>query len=571
MRQTLPALLLASLVAAALPASARDEAAGPHGWCGTSPARIVEAEARHRLFERRIGSGRMVPTKALDVRKAGAIAVIDDDGTLISRANPFDLDGTAFQFKRNNKGYRANPSGAGFGGDLGDRLTIGDDESVLVQLPYAIRFYGERYDAFFVNSDGNVTFGEADSASTARSVSRFLSGPPRIAPLFVDLDPSQTSGAAGVFVADLGGRVQITWQDVPEFGSSNVNTFQVTIYRNGRILTVYDQIDATAAVVGISPGGDHALLELVDYDAELPIDLKPLDVAIAERFTASSEFDDLGAARVFLQHFRDIYDHVIIWLDYFQDLGGAFAYEITARNEIQGIGVPISDFSDQFGSDGRLRSYVQMGTLSRYPTDPDKIFLGTNSTMGVFGQEAGHRWLAFVGFRDASGNRSLELLGRQQAHWSFYMDSDASVMEGNDIRDDGNGSFTTVAATERYSLLDQYVMGLIPPEDVPPFFFVGNAQGRSAAAAPEIGVRITGTRVDLTVDDVIAAQGARVPASANAPKAFNMAFVVVGRQGQPVSQDSIAKVDRIRRRWIEFFGQATDGRGRVKTPLRIKR
>ena len=41
------------------------------------------------------------------------------------------------------------------------------------------------------------------------------------------------------------------------------------------------------------------------------------------------------------------------------------------------------------------------------------------------------------------------------------MDSDASVMEGNDIEDLGGGSFRTVAAVQRYSLLDQYAMGLV--------------------------------------------------------------------------------------------------------------
>ena len=48
------------------------------------------------------------------------------------------------------------------------------------------------------------------------------------------------------------------------------------------------------------------------------------------------------------------------------------------------------------------------------------------------------------------------------AHWSFFMDSDASVMEGNDIEDLGGGSFRTVDAVRRYSRLDQYAMGLIP-------------------------------------------------------------------------------------------------------------
>jgi hypothetical protein len=34
-------------------------------------------------------------------------------------------------------------------------------------------------------------------------------------------------------------------------------------------------------------------------------------------------------------------------------------------------------------------------------------------------------------------------------------------MDGNDIEDLGNGSFRTVGAVQRYSLLDQYAMGLV--------------------------------------------------------------------------------------------------------------
>ena len=55
---------------------------------------------------------------------------------------------------------------------------------------------------------------------------------------------------------------------------------------------------------------------------------------------------------------------------------------------------------------------------------------------------------------------SRALLGRDEAHWSFFFASDASVMEGNDIEDLGGGVFRTVGAVSRYSALDQYAMGL---------------------------------------------------------------------------------------------------------------
>src|SRR4029453_17309624 len=155
------------------------------------------------------------------------------------------------------------------------------------------------------------------------------------------------------------------------------------------------------------------------------------------------------------------------------------------------------DTAADFGSAGNLKSVVVMDALTKYPASPTTKFLGENNTLSVMGQEVGHRWLAFLKFRDANNRTSSALLGRDQAHWSFFMDSDASVMEGNDIEDLGGGSFRTVDAVKRYSRLDQYLMGLVPPSAVPPFFYVESPNStRTRESAPSIGVSFTGTRRD---------------------------------------------------------------------------
>src|SRR4249919_1809363 len=131
-----------------------------------------------------------------------------------------------------------------------------------------------------------------------------------------------------------------------------------------------------------------------------------------------------------------------------------------------------------------------MDRLSSYPQDPAQPFLGENNALSVMGQECGHRWLAFLDFRDGAVN-SQELLGRDEAHWSFFFDSDASHMEGNDIEDLGNGVFRTVGAVSRYSALDQYAMGLRAVSEVPPMFVVTQVtSSQNAEDAPRIGVEI---------------------------------------------------------------------------------
>jgi hypothetical protein len=183
----------------------------------------------------------------------------------------------------------------------------------------------------------------------------------------------------------------------------------------------------------------------------------------------------------------------------------------------------------------------------------------------------GHRWLAFLNFRDTNGRPSRALLGRDSSHWSFFFDSDASVMEGNDIEDLGNGSFRTVAAVERYSLLDQYAMGLVDQSDVPPFFYVQNPINLppriTAESDPEVGVTFNGTRRNVTIDDVIAVLGSRVPSAAQSPRVYRQAFVYVVSAGRRVDSSAIAKLDRIRVAWDQFFSAATDARMRADTRL----
>ena len=215
-----------------------------------------------------------------------------------------------------------------------------------------------------------------------------------------------------------------------------------------------------------------------------------------------------------------------------------------------------------------------MDSLGKYPDDPTQKFLGENNTVSVLGQEAGHRWLVFLEFRDRTGQRSDALLGRDQAHWSFFFDSDASVMEGNDIEDLGGGSFRTVGAVQRYSLLDQYAMGLDPGHRGPAVLLRRESDQRAACAHQRIGAA---RRRDVQRH----APGRPHPGHRRDPRAAR-AFGRRLRQGAPPGvhlpgerrqdgglRDRLAKVDRIRKAWEAFFLQATDGRMTAITTLQL--
>jgi hypothetical protein len=502
-----------------------------------------------------------------DAVDIGEIAVLQDEGDLIAPPNAVDIRSQGLRFTRNGSGgYDVARIDATFRANLGTRLTLTDDDSVQVDVPFGFSFYGQTQAAAFVNSDGNVTFEEGDHASTERNVARLLTGPPRVAPFFADLDP--TTGGR-MFANAAADAYTVTWCGVRGFDSLRTATVQLTLLPNGNVeMKFSDAISLPDAIVGISPGRTGFFM---------PVNLSDAGPtaggggAVGERFAERGEMDTVQIARKFYASHPDNYDQLIIWTDapLIQD---AFAYETTVANEIGGLGIDTYDASRDFGSGGRLRSFAVMDFIGKYPDNPQQRFLGENSTLSVLGQEVGHRWLAFFNFRDHAGSLSERLLGRGAAHWSFFFDSDASVMEGNDIEDLGGGSYRTVAAVQRYSLLDQYAMGLVAPGGVPSFFYVENpinvVPPRTAEDAPRVGVTFNGTRRDVLIQDIIAVHGPRVPSAAESARVHRQAFLFVVTAGRSADNAQVEKIDRIRREWETFFRQATDGRMQAITALR---
>ena len=506
-----------------------------------------------------------LPTDNEDI---GDIAVLQDSGDLIVRANQFDLDGVALRFTPSGSGYTLSTATGGFRTALGTRLSLEDDASSAFDMPFAFSYFGTAQSRGFVNSDGNITFGEGDSASTDRSVSRFLSGAPRVSPFFADLDP--TTGSGRVFLAAGADGVTVTWCNVRGFDLTDSVTVQTTLLPTGVIDVRFGpSIGLDDAVVGLSPGrtGQFSTVDLSAVSGSAGD-----GTAIGERFSKDSDLDLVAVARKFYQTHPDSYDQLVIWTDTRVVSGNTFAYETTIANEIRGIGSTVFDSSRDFGSAGRLRSLVLMDALTKYPDSPTQRFLGEDSTLSLLGHETGHRWLALLRFRDADGRRSDELLGRDQAHWSFFFDSDASFMEGNDIEDRGGGEFRTIGAVRRYSLLDQYAMGLVTPSQVPPFFYVeaptNSVPERERDDAPDTGVTFNGTRREVRIDDVIDAMGRREPTSAASPKTHRQAFVYVVSNGRSLDSAQVDKLERIRRDWPAFFRSATGNRMTLEARLR---
>jgi hypothetical protein len=302
---------------------------------------------------------------------------------------------------------------------------------------------------------------------------------------------------------------------------------------------------------------------------------------------------------------------------------GIFSFTTSeALSDIDNVwqGPPVRQTATNIGRNGpflntasynsqKLSQCVFMGTLGRtgsffpglpagpeaIPADPDAAWApslgipipGVQSLSGIemFGHEYGHHWLNGVEFDQNDGrgrqhfirgfnegNNEGGQMGFPNQHYSHMADS-RSVMYGECITDLGNGSFRFEGCQRKYSHLDQYLMGVRGACEVSPMMVLEDpanpgkgsdviAMGRTSSGLTRTGL----TRHDVTIEEIQRAMGVRSPAYPNAPRCWRVAFVVVLAPGQTtVPPAMLAKVERYRQRWSQWFTNATDGRGTMRT------
>jgi hypothetical protein len=492
-------------------------------------------------------------------RDQGDVAVLTDRGDLIARRNVFDLEEVSLRFTPNAAGGYDLTRLTLAPGDSDRPIQLADNDVQAVELAFEFPFYGRRYSRVFVHSDGNLTLGEP-GVRPATSLAQFLSGPARVAGLLADLDPSRGGEVSTRLTAE---RASFLWSEVPGASQVNRSTIEITLHARGAIdLSYGERVETREAIVGLSPGGVSDA-SVADLSSARP---SSFEGALAERFSETERVDLAAVTHRFFATHADSFDQLVVYTTRpLNPLAGTLAFEVNVRNEVQGIGLPAFDNSALWGSGGVLASVVYMDSIDLY-LDVDGF--------EILGHEVGHRWLARLLVRNQGGHDSSALLGRGDVHWSFFLDSDASVLEGNDIAEREHGRFETVDFARRFSALDQYVMGLRLPGEVPLLFYVGEADNFrpnrpfKISSAPEAGVRFTGLRQDVDIEDVIRAMGPRIPDATRARNLLRQAYVLVEDAQAPATETRTAAVNRIRERFEGWYEQATDGRGRVETQLR---
>jgi Bacterial pre-peptidase C-terminal domain len=199
-------------------------------------------------------------------------------------------------------------------------IPLGDDTSFEIFTHFPVRFCGQTYESVWVNANGSLTFG-AGSSAFAESARAMLTGPPRIAGLFDDLNPA---AGGSVSFEETNHSLTVHYTEVPEYPNVGANTFTIAVQRtpfdgssgfalHGGLFTLdYGTLSATGGAAGYSCGGK------VTSNFELETDLSRLRLpvviglerpAIYEVFTAAdNDLDGARFAGLTPKPFRDAFE-----------------------------------------------------------------------------------------------------------------------------------------------------------------------------------------------------------------------------------------------------------------------
>ena len=558
-------------------------------YCGYDPRGADDEVSNHRMniLRRSDSLGGVSLTR---LQKTGPLAddadisLLQDDGTLVIPPSKFNLKNRAILFtpdaSSEGVAYRISSAELEFSGDFGTRLSFffGVDGSDDADNGYrevdlgttSFPFFGVAYDKLFIGTNGYITFTQGDTAARI-SVSALGTELPRIAPLWADLD---VSSAGNIYYNRLGDRHIITWNKASQPSYDGASTCQAVLYDDGRIAFVYKKVKAQTALVGISPGNSTTSAQPIDF-SNPPND--KVAGPLFETFAKEKRLDIQAILRAFYSTHSDSFDTVYVWTNFAFDNGQFVAHTFNIRNTTNGIGLPIFSRGEAYGSNAQLGSIIAMGNVGDWPKNPDANMAGLNSAISIVCHEQGHLWLAYVRFAENHQAKD-NLLGRQDSHWSFLVDTRtttdggySSLMEGNSWRDSGGGVFTTSeSAVNYFTPLDEYLMGLRAANDVGDIpYLVTDPQLTEYLheKSPTAGFSMTATRKIATISQIVEREGPRIPDVSAASKVFRIAFIVVTEPNSIASAAELKKITDYREALIRYFSRATEGRGSLYATL----
>jgi len=290
-------------------------------------------------------------------------------------------------------------------------------------------------------------------------------------------------------------------------------------------------------------------------------------VVRSEETTANRELL-VKVANEFYRTHPDRYDMLVLWGA--PEFSPGSSFYLPVRNDVPGIGYehlgPDSfDAGGDYGST-RLEGIIWLGP--DWIHDAEGIG-GPRSVLGILAHETGHRWGCLVHFEDPKAGPSDALLG-DGLHWSFYLETGADPMGGNQWRS-LDGSLYQAQPVDRAAFcpLNLYLMGLLPAESVPPLKLLVNVRDENDGPVGGISpytrrvsspLTVKADMKEISVDQIMATEGRRDPNVGFSAKRIRQAWVYVYRDFTSSSSfGEIKALEALQHRWDTFFSEATGG------------
>jgi hypothetical protein len=552
------------------------------------------------------------------VSVAGDLIVIELDSATLGQPNLFNLVGRTLRFSPVGSGYRVTNETLRWDTTYGVELTGADVRLQRFTFPFS----GQRWSSFSVGTAGSIRFGPPLSAGDvdaygrpdggiAAAIGRF--------DLLADVAPRLGEHAPAIcvflkprmcgprYVRELADRLVITWDLTEPFGGyldfswfPSTNVFQAVLHRDGSIEMSYKTMAAKDGIVGIYPilpAGER--VRSIDLSGLTP-ESGPF-TALCESFHYLKPPQPQDLSCTVIQALGDKFDFLAYYSDFRIDNQEASSpSDGPIGGNVTGIGDTKHDQTKSvLGSrctGGRFQLglyypiFVGANEMQEGPPDnatggnPKNIAFYTrvlaqatpdgkprpyNYAVGHLGHEIGHRWSAYV---TARVNGQTIPLGTWP-HWDpglearvaypYSLPLEASTQGGSAWQDNLDGTFTQLrdgffVPASGYSYLELYLMGLIGAAEVPDFYMVrplvrigADANGRPI---------FKGQRMRITIQDVIAAEGPRLPDVNHSQRHFNTGIVVIVEHGRTPSAELINRANGIRRQWIDYWAIATGRR-----------
>lgn len=280
--------------------------------------------------------------------------------------------------------------------------------------------------------------------------------------------------------------------------------------------------------------------------------------AVYDRIKAEYGFDDAEMDGVAI--YQSSPTDIVLYAGAYSTMGNAGADGITR--------------SSQVGSQrARRPALLHMNRVFTSRADDDRY------SLRVLAHELGHRWLYH--FTIDENGRSTRSLNPVSAHPAAYVHTPAAfpLYDSNESSTMGGGYFTQTGTSFRtqniiyntgFSWHDLYLMGLASPSEVTPWYYIAESNPQLPGQYyPPSATTVTGTRVDVNVDQIIRSMGPRYPTAEFSQRDLRTLFVLVEPAHTPATNAQVAKVQAFARNFETYFARATGNRATTQNALPV--